>query len=150
MTQANEAKLINLEELFKNRTFHIPDYQRGYAWSESQIEDLKNDILNLKDKSYLHFTGTIVAKELEKGNYEIVDGQQRITTLIILVAAAIRSNKIKDDLSSYLKSLFLERGQPGNEKPVLKPNSQVHDYFVELVLRNQKPNKELKSHYRIR
>lgn len=150
MTQSNETKLINLENLFENKIFDIPDYQRGYAWSESQIEDLKNDILNLKNKNYMHFTGTIVAKKIEKGNYEIIDGQQRITTLIILIAAAIRSKKLNDDFSEYLKSQFLQRGKPGNEKPVLKPNSQVHDYFIELVLRDQKPYKELKSHYRIK
>lgn len=93
--------LQNLSEIFSKKIFYIPDYQRGYAWTEEQRNDLIEDIEDtlrvrrLKtNNKYMHFTGTVVAKKLPekislKGEsfdcYDIVDGQQRITTLNIFL-----------------------------------------------------------------
>ena len=64
----------------------IPEYQRPYCWRESNIKDFLNDIAqwqaSKKDVSY--HAGTIVLKQQEDGHYDIVDGQQRLTTLAIL------------------------------------------------------------------
>lgn len=96
----------------------IPDYQRGYAWDDEQRNDLIEDIEDIlrirkqnPDKKYTHYTGTIVAKKISIGlnssldyqgetydNYEIVDGQQRLTTLnIFLNEIAVAYEKIGDD-----------------------------------------------------
>ena len=78
-----------IRDLFNGRTiFHIPQYQRAYAWEEPQLEDFVDDIENQKlDKDY--FFGTILFQNKGRsGNFEnidIVDGQQRITTLIIFM-----------------------------------------------------------------
>lgn len=105
--------LKSLSAIFQNRIFSIPDYQRGYAWQAEQIEDLIEDIEDLERiragrRTYMHFTGTVVLKEIadERGGrktervngknlacYEIVDGQQRLTSLVILlneIAGAFR------------------------------------------------------------
>lgn len=82
-------ELRNLDGIFEDgKLFRIPDYQRGYSWEEEHLNDLWSDIdILLKDnKEQEHYTGvlSVVPKE-EDGSIHIVDGQQRITTLIILI-----------------------------------------------------------------
>lgn len=96
---ANE--LQSLSRLFQNRLFRIPDYQRGYAWQQPQLADFWDDLMNLQQDRY-HYTGLLSLKSLgrketkgwgsdlwmvEKGfeACHIVDGQQRLTTFVILL-----------------------------------------------------------------
>ena len=96
---ANE--LQSLDQLFQNKLFRIPDYQRGYAWQRSQLVDFWEDLLNLQEEHY-HYTGMLSLKTLKRNAIEnwgtdlwmldkgfkpchIVDGQQRITTFVILL-----------------------------------------------------------------
>ncbi|MGG43770.1 DUF262 domain-containing protein, partial [Campylobacter jejuni] len=102
----NELK--DLSQIFENDTIYkIPDYQRGYAWQKEQLEDFWED-LSLIEKNSTHYTGVlslenINGKEKEKelegrdGNlYYIVDGQQRITTSIILIWIILNNLKKKN------------------------------------------------------
>ncbi|EOH8385029.1 TPA: DUF262 domain-containing protein [Campylobacter jejuni] len=102
----NELK--DLSQIFENDTIYkIPDYQRGYAWQEEQLEDFWED-LTLINKNSIHYTGVlslekIDGKEKEKelegrdeNLYYIVDGQQRITTSIILICVILNNLKEKN------------------------------------------------------
>ena len=101
---ANE--LISLSQLFQNRIFRIPDYQRGYAWLEPQLVDFWDDLINLQSGRY-HYTGLLSLKNLKEKETEnwgedrwifkkgfkpchIVDGQQRLTTFVILLYEIIK------------------------------------------------------------
>jgi len=78
------VELKNLQEIFHaNRIFRVPDYQRGYAWEAKQLNDIWQDINNLSDDK-IHYTGLLSVDPQEK-NIHVVDGQQRLTTLIILI-----------------------------------------------------------------
>ena len=95
-------ELQSLSQIFQNRIFRIPDYQRGYAWQGQQLRDFWEDIVNLQSDRY-HYTGLLSLKKLNQeersklGNddswilktgfnaYHIVDGQQRITTFVIML-----------------------------------------------------------------
>lgn len=96
---ANELQPLSL--LFQNRLFRIPDYQRGYAWLQQQLVDFWDDLVNLQADRY-HYTGLLSLKPLKsketiswgedlwlvENGYKpchIVDGQQRITTFVILL-----------------------------------------------------------------
>lgn len=95
-------ELDTLAKIFNNKFYRIPDYQRGYAWGESQLRDFWEDVINLRsDKS--HYTGLLTFK-IHKGDYDpsekqltengfekydVVDGQQRLTTCIIFLNAII-------------------------------------------------------------
>ncbi len=57
------SELINLNALFTNRIFRIPDYQRGYSWEERQWEELWNDLSNLHNQAF-HFTGIITVEKI--------------------------------------------------------------------------------------
>ncbi len=86
MANSNE-KLKSLSEIFTDTVnFVIPDYQRGYAWGKSQLDDLWEDLENLSETRN-HYTGmfTFCKDAASEGSYQIVDGQQRMTTLIILI-----------------------------------------------------------------
>ncbi|MFR3728285.1 DUF262 domain-containing protein [Lacrimispora sp.] len=97
---------VEIGKLFeRNVLFDIPKYQRYYAWDDEQVEDFIEDIsklINQNDKD--HFFGGIVCVEkiVEGSNRqqrEIVDGQQRITTTMLLVTAIYYSyRQIKDDI----------------------------------------------------
>lgn len=77
----------------KQIPFLIPEYQRPYAWEEEQIDALFNDIWDFSgsqsanDKNGDYFLGCIVSYENEKGQQEIIDGQQRLTSLFLLLRA---------------------------------------------------------------
>lgn len=96
---ANELQPLSL--LFQNRLFRIPDYQRGYAWKQPQLVDFWDDLINLQQDRY-HYIGLLSLKPLgrketkdwgsdlwmvDKGfkACHIVDGQQRLTTFVILL-----------------------------------------------------------------
>ncbi len=111
------SELKSLNDIFKNSIFRIPNYQRGYAWEKQQLEDFWDDIVNLPDNKE-HYTGVVSLKELTLSEneeelkswndskwlinkdyhcYHIVDGQQRLTTIIILLQAIIEIYREKND-----------------------------------------------------
>lgn len=95
-------ELQNLSQIFQNKIFRIPDYQRGYAWQDPQLRDFWEDVINLQIDRY-HYTGLLSLKVLNReeskklGNddawllqsgfkaFHIVDGQQRLTTFVIML-----------------------------------------------------------------
>ena len=97
-----DSQLQSLSKIFTDRIFRIPDYQRGYAWEDKQLRDFWNDIIQL-EISKNHYTGVLTLEEIHKDviqqwhedswivtskSYEafhVVDGQQRLTTAIILI-----------------------------------------------------------------
>jgi hypothetical protein len=96
------TELLSLSKIFNNRLFRIPDYQRGFAWGERQLSDFWSDLLRVgADRT--HYCGQLtlekVAEEtwhqwaddswlIEEADYDpnfVVDGQQRLTTSVILL-----------------------------------------------------------------
>ena len=74
----------------KNYRFFIPSYQRGYRWGKDEVLALLNDLLEFlifsENKKEKYCLQPIVVKELPDGKYEVLDGQQRLTTLFILLS----------------------------------------------------------------
>lgn len=79
MESASQAKL---GEFIRSREMKIPDYQRGYEWEEEQVSDFINDIEFVKENDINHYFGTIVTHD-DQHLYNLIDGQQRLTTTII-------------------------------------------------------------------
>lgn len=77
----------------KSKPFVIPEYQRPYAWTDEQVETLFEDLWEFTatsggtEREGSYFLGSIVAYENEEGEQEIIDGQQRITSLFLLLRA---------------------------------------------------------------
>ena len=65
--------------------FRVPEYQRPFSWETDHFDDLVDDIVSAqRDREY--FLGTIVLHETQHRHYDVVDGQQRLTSLLILLA----------------------------------------------------------------
>lgn len=97
-----DTQLLTLSKIFTERLFRIPDYQRGYAWTEKQLKDFWNDIQQL-EAYHNHYIGVLTLEDvpedvylqweddlwiIEAKSYQpyfVVDGQQRLTTAIILI-----------------------------------------------------------------
>ena len=79
-------KTIN--ELLKER-FYIPAYQRGYRWTEQEVNDLLDDIYEFNtgapEKPLQYCLQPLIVKKEHEGRYEVVDGQQRLTTIFIFL-----------------------------------------------------------------
>ena len=77
----------------KSKPFVIPEYQRPYAWTDEQVETLFEDLWEFTatsggtEREGSYFLGSIVSYENENGEQEIIDGQQRITSLFLLLRA---------------------------------------------------------------
>lgn len=101
-----DTQLLTLSKIFTERLFRIPDYQRGYAWTEKQLKDFWNDIQQL-EADHNHYTGVLTLEDVSEDVYRqweddlwiieaksyqpyfVVDGQQRLTTAIILIQAIL-------------------------------------------------------------
>lgn len=124
----SDSKLQSLSEIFNNRIFRIPDFQRGYSWEERQIDDFWEDIQNLHPNK-IHYIGLLTVEPisnsdiqnvekwkddlwlLKKGMtaYYVIDGQQRLTTLIILLHEILRTFSEDEGINFGSKSEWTER-----------------------------------------
>ncbi|ASJ00038.1 DUF262 domain-containing protein [Thermococcus gorgonarius] len=83
-----EAKEVNVVELLSNKFYRIPIYQRPFSWKEENFQEFVEDILDaIEDDQPSYFLGSILLRSENDGmTYEIVDGQQRLTSLIVLLS----------------------------------------------------------------
>ncbi|XNZ28785.1 DUF262 domain-containing protein [Helicobacter pylori] len=94
-------ELLDLDGVIEKGVFEIPSYQRGYAWQDRQLKDFWNDlehVSKLGDKfHYMHsLTLRESENEFESSAFEIIDGQQRLATSLILLGLLAKITKHKD------------------------------------------------------
>ena len=86
MTNNKEIKkAITIKEVLSNDSYIIPIYQRNYEWEQPQIERLIRDVNSIEENER-YYLGTLVTFKRDDGSYELVDGQQRHTTLNLIKA----------------------------------------------------------------
>ncbi|WRA86370.1 DUF262 domain-containing HNH endonuclease family protein [Helicobacter pylori] len=100
-------ELLNLDGVVEKGVFEIPSYQRGYAWQKRQLKDFWNDlehVSKLGDKfHYMHsLTLRESENELEDSAFEIIDGQQRLATSLILLGLLAKTTQNKDPKHSLI------------------------------------------------
>ena len=76
----------NIKEIFESGKYVVPLYQRNYAWRKNEIEQLLQDIYEAfkKNPTGNYFIGSLVVLKRQNGDYEVIDGQQRLTTLSLI------------------------------------------------------------------
>ena len=140
--KANEKYLIRFLDS-SDTNFVIPVYQRNYDWKKEQCKQLYDDLVNMiKYKYKSHFFGTIVSIYNDSGRnreYLIIDGQQRITTISILLLAIvniIKENRLKANgiikeklTNQYLINQYCE---DDDRKLKLKPIKNDRQAFEKL------------------
>lgn len=142
-------------------TYRIPRFQRDYSWGEDHWDDLWQDITNtVKDGGEpAHYMGYLVLQSSDDKMFDIIDGQQRLTTLSVLVLAALRNlNKLIDEGNEVektsqrlegLRQTYVGYVDPvtlvARSKLTLNRNND-HYYQTYLVpLREQLPQRGFKS-----
>lgn len=114
--------------------YDIPSYQRPYSWTEEQTRDLFNDLHDFyvdESAEDQYFLGSIVlVKEDDKPHSEVIDGQQRLTTLTILLAAL--TSKLTGENRADFKNYIIEPGRASqgiSSKPRLQLRKIDRDFF---------------------
>lgn len=120
--------------------FRIPVYQRNYDWSESNCNRLLDDIYGIMQSGDKHFLGTIVFMAAKSGGfalqeYIIIDGQQRLTTLmLILKALSVVAKSVGDDCYHEIEEQYLHNKYCDEEfKVKLKPIKSDNNQFLLLL-----------------
>ena len=128
-----QASSKNIENIFQKNQFVIPEYQRPYSWKEEHCEKLWNDLIGFYREKYeedfkknqkqkivkkIYFLGTVVFCQEDKSSEEvlhIIDGQQRITTLMLLLKAIYRKiheiTYLDKEKKGDIRSLFRRIGE---------------------------------------
>lgn len=123
------------------KSFIIPVYQRDYAWKRINCQKLWDDLVDLKNNDRNdHFLGTLVTIGRGYDEYTVIDGQQRLTTVSILLIALhtfLKNNEQINGAENGLKEQLLEflvnkYAQEQNKKIRLKPNKHDKEHFENL------------------
>ncbi len=122
------------------KSFIIPVYQRDYAWTKINCQKLWSDLIELNNNSSdNHFLGTLVTIGVGSEEYTVIDGQQRLTTVSLLLKALHhfleeKENKDKESINLMNQSLefLVNKYEEGEKKIRLKPNKQDKKFFENL------------------
>lgn len=120
---------IKVKDFFNGRFFEIPKYQRGYAWEVQNVRDLFDDITESIESNSNHYIGTIVLSKDRKDdeNFYVVDGQQRITTISMIIKALVSQLGAND--KAYYERFYLKEG----DRIRLTPLNRDRDFFSNLM-----------------
>ena len=138
MSQTLNATEMSLEDLFTNKyNFKIPHYQRPYAWGEEESLQLLSDIQGAleRDSDESYFLGSIVLiKDPAKPDSEVIDGQQRLTSLTLLLAIMrdlVVKTSLRDSIHKFIEEPPLEwNNEPAYPRLTIRPrdNEFFHDH----------------------
>ena len=95
-TAGNICEMLTVQSLLNKDEYLIPMYQRNYAWGEPHLSQLIQDVWDYHALGKNYYIGTLVVYDRKDGTYETVDGQQRLTTLNIILCALRNEIEIGD------------------------------------------------------
>lgn len=139
----------SFKELIQDKYYYVPLYQRPYDWDIDKVSQLWDDVYK-NDSGY--FLGTVLFKPDQSSgphptNFEIVDGQQRLATLLLLLRAAIETLEkagIKEDASEFQRDYIAQRPAGVKESHLtLILSKRDKDKFESLLLGELFPEKRL-------
>lgn len=146
----------SVEKIFDNRRiYNIPAYQRGYKWNEEDVETLLNDIDKFeKGENKFYCLQNITIKKHQDNIYEVIDGQQRLTTLSILLSYLGKTDllnkiqySIREESGEFLYKLLLEEEDylDNNLDNNLHYNNKFYKAIEELKQEYKEENKDYDS-----
>lgn len=131
----------SVQQAFRECFYEIPDYQRSYVWQEEQVQQLLEDIDEQfgADASREYFIGTVLVspKDEQEGHYDVIDGQQRLTTFFLLLCALrhiFKGAPQQKDLDSLISTSYTDSN--GDTKTALKLDPRYEhasDFMAKLV-----------------
>lgn len=138
---------LTIDSCFKNH-YIVPDYQREYVWNEKHIEQLLTDLMdayNINSKKD-YFLGTIVTFNTEK-YFELIDGQQRLTTFYLLLCSLRNIYKINGEDTQVFDSLIYSSGMEEDGTTVSSYHLQLQyeeaSNYLELIYASKEEPKDI-------
>ncbi|HMH32153.1 MAG TPA: DUF262 domain-containing HNH endonuclease family protein [Puia sp.] len=137
-----KAEAMSLTFLGNEGQVRIPFFQRGYVWTIENWEDILSDLLDFQKS---HFLGSLILKQLERQTGKpkevlVIDGQQRLTTLSILLRALFNSfdKEIKINCEASLHNyLFYKQNTTDKEYFVKISHSKIDKKYFQNVIKNE-------------
>lgn len=161
-----KTELYSLAKIFSDYIYRIPDYQRGYSWTKTELSDFWDDLVRLNENNN-HYVGVltldpVVPEKYKSWNsdawlinsksytpYYVVDGQQRLTTSIILIKAIVLTAREKNiDMLNYtrieeIEKKYLFEKMPGTESVSFlfsyENDNPSYNYLSKYIFLDQKP-----------
>lgn len=127
-----------IKKVFETGYYHIPRFQRPYSWEKEQILEFWNDTINESESDY--FIGSIVVYKKSDDLFGIVDGQQRLTT-ITMILCALRDFYISEqfDNSAIGVHKLIEKVDLDNESKFILQTETSYPYFQEHIQKYTDP-----------
>lgn len=127
-----ESSDTNVERLFTSDFLIIPRFQRPYSWDDENLEDFWSDVVQAEGSDY--FIGSMVLYESGRQQYGVVDGQQRLTTITILLCVVRNFFKElgNNNLAKGLHSL-IERGDRDSVNRYVVMTETSYPFFAEEI-----------------
>lgn len=139
-----ESKDTDIESLLDSSYFYIPRFQRPYSWDDENINDFWVDVISNQSDDY--FIGSMVVFKKSKQQFGIVDGQQRLTTITILLCV-IRDTFLalkEENLAKGIHQLIERKDRSNKNEYVLKTETSF-PYFQEHIQKyGEEPDAEAK------
>nr|WP_294898581.1 DUF262 domain-containing HNH endonuclease family protein [uncultured Pedobacter sp.] len=134
---------IKISDILKDKTFTVPLYQREYSWNLEQVSDLFYDISDSQDEG--HFLGSLLLFQTDNlKKMEIVDGQQRMTTLFLLLFSVLKSLNGSDKIKAIerINSLLfvIDPNDLSNDASSSEPRLETgkrDKYLFKSIIRNE-------------
>jgi len=143
-----ENHKYSIEEAFRECFFIVPDYQREYVWTDKEVHQLLDDINGEIDASSTkeYFIGTIlVSPSTQKNHYEVIDGQQRLTTFFLLLCALknlFKSEPQETTISGLISTSYTDSNGDTQSSLKLEPRYEnAGEVMNKLVELNAEPDK---------
>jgi len=127
-----EADDKEVQDIFSLGYFKIPRFQRPYSWDVDEVESFWDDIINEKSENY--FIGSMVVYQTKKPYFGIVDGQQRLTTITLLLSV-IRNGFLKLGEENLAKGVhkYVEKANIDNENEFVLNSETSFPYLQDHI-----------------
>ncbi len=155
--EAGATTLLKFFKQTQTNQFVIPIYQRLYSWKKEQCEQLWDDIIKIggNDKMNGHFIGSILYVRVDDTHSSpllIIDGQQRLTTITLLLIA-LRNHSSDEDKRKKIESYLINSNKDGDKKFRLILSESDRDTLLSLIDKNKrepsKPSLKIMENFKL-
>jgi len=161
MAQEIESEKLLVKSVF-DKWFRIPEYQRPYVWDNDQVTELLDDVMHAatSNQDGQYFLGSMVLQKKNKTEndtnyveYDLLDGQQRLTTLFLIMAVVRDLSSDETRINTCQKSIFQMANRdddiPERLRIVFDIREQVKDFINEFVKKLNGTSKEAELNLKI-
>ena len=141
-----DSEKVVIQEVFSQFWFRVPDYQRAYVWGKDEISELIDDVNHASEHNAdgQYFLGSMVLRKATRSvdgvsfeEHELLDGQQRLTTLVLMLAC-IRDRVTDADLKGACREMLYQKENkwkniPGRNRLVYDIRDNVGDFIERYV-----------------